>query len=404
ETCQKIMDSKAYPVLDPLMALLKKNFEESLQKKNKKVQKTKVKKSKAADKVVKVQHKIQRSKMLSNFFEALTTSDDKKSAFLVGMKAVHEDSTFRTNTKLNKLNQKLKAQKAKLENPNLSNEERQKISNKISKLQQKLSKLSDKLKRLAQLDQNLTEIAELPKEQIERLAQVTAEQVQTAIEDNANINKAVDEVAQKAAESTNEALGKEQTKTVEETAEQNKIQDTETQQTEKKGYSLFSVVADGGDTYYFKDNSNRSLEQLLKDFNKIGTIKIADGCEQLNGFDYTYLLQKQQALPAKERELQYEVTIDKDARTLRVFQNDKYKNANLDETLALITDGAVQTSKGVKRKITSQQALALMSSEVKFDNIKRLKKTGELYVYYDRAVEKEIKACLQQTQTAKIKR
>ena len=39
ETCQKIMDSKAYPVLDPLMALLKKNFEESLQKKNKKYRK-----------------------------------------------------------------------------------------------------------------------------------------------------------------------------------------------------------------------------------------------------------------------------------------------------------------------------------------------------------------------------
>lgn len=316
ETCQKIMDSKAYPVLDPLMALLKKNFEESLQKKNKKVQKTKVKKSKAADKVVKVQHKIQRSKMLSNFFEALTTSDDKKSAFLVGMKAIHEDSTFRTNTKLNKLNQKLKAQKAKLENPNLSNEERQKISNKISKLQQKLSKLSDKLQRLEQLNQNLTEIAELPQEQVERLAQVTAEQVQTAIEDNANINKAVDEVAMNAAQTTNVVLKKEEPEQVK-SEESKKSEPEQTEKTEQKS------------------------------------------------------------------------------------QNDDLKPQQIETQSE--PQQTSKTSKEMKRKITQQQAMALIASGLTFNNIKVLKKTGELQVYFDKSLEQQMKAVLQ-TQTAKIKR
>ena len=265
---------------------------------------------------MKVQHKIQRSKMLSNFFEALTTSDDKKSAFLVGMKAVHEDSTFRTNTKLNKLNQKLKAQKAKLENPNLSNEERQKISNKISKLEQKLSKLEDKIQRLEQLNQNLTEIAELPQEQVERLAQVTAEQVQTAIEDNTNINKAVDEVAMNAAQTTNVVLKKEEPEQV----KSEKSKKSEPEQTEK---------------------------------------------------------------------------------TEQKSQNDDLKPQQIE--IQSEPQQTSKTSKEMKRKITQQQAMTLIASGLTFNNIKVLKKTGELQVYFDKSLEQQMKAVLQ-TQTAKIKR
>ncbi len=192
-----------------------------------------MKKGKATDKVIKVQHKIKRSEMLSDFFEALTTSDDEKSAFLSGMRAIHEDSTFRTAAKFNKLNQKLKAQQAKLDNPNLNNEERQKILIKIAKLQQKISKIDDKLEKLTRLNQNLTEIAELPKEQVENLAQVTAEQIQSAVENNQNINKAVDEVAANAVQTTNVVL-KKGSEQIEEKEIQPKVEKEESKEKSEK--------------------------------------------------------------------------------------------------------------------------------------------------------------------------
>lgn len=316
ETCQKIIDSRAYPILDPLMALLKKNFEESLQKKNKKAEKTEVKKNRAADKVIKAQHKIQRSEMLSVFFEALTTANDKKSAFLMGMKTVHEDTLFRTTTKLNKLNQKLQRQKAKLNDPNLNNEQRQKILNKIAKLEQKLSKLNQKFQKLAQLDQNLTEISELPKEKIEYLAQVTAEQIQTAVEDKQNINKAVNEVAMNAVQTTNAVLEKEPEQEEKEISEQQKVEKEE--------------------------NKEKSKQKTEKDTSE-----------------------------PKQTETQSEP-----------------KQAQ---------------KKEMKRKITQQQAMTLIASGLTFNNIKVLKKTGELQVYFDKSLEQQMKAVLQ-TPTQKMKR
>ena len=157
--CEALLKSNAYPKLNPLITAFSDKTKNSAEKKNDRIKKLNKKVKKANKKIKKLKKKRQQGELLKSFISSLLDPSTDKSAYIIGMQALKEDSLMRAERKLDKTEDKLsKAQKA-LKSGQLNNVQLAKINARITKLTDKKSELQTKINNLNELDQSLNKLA-----------------------------------------------------------------------------------------------------------------------------------------------------------------------------------------------------------------------------------------------------
>lgn len=173
--CEAVIQNNAYPKLNPLITAFSENTKKSVEKKNNKIKNLKRKIKKAEKKTKRLKQKQQKNELLKGFISSLFDKNADKSAYVMGMQALKEDSLMRTEKTLDKIERKLETAKSKLASGNLNNTETVKLKARIKKLEGKKSELETKINNLTELDQSLNKLAkmELLGTQLEEIKEVT---------------------------------------------------------------------------------------------------------------------------------------------------------------------------------------------------------------------------------------
>ncbi|MDD6489589.1 MAG: hypothetical protein PUG48_07235 [Clostridia bacterium] len=190
--CDTVLQSNAYPTLNPLISAFSENTKKSAEKKNNKIKNLKKKIKKAEKKIKRLKQKQQKNELLKGFISSLFDKNADKSAYVIGMQALKEDSQMRAEKTLDKIERKLEKAKSKLAGGNLNNTETVKLKACIKKLEGKKSELEKKINNLTELDQSLNKLAktELLGNQFEEIKEVT---IQNAA-NSTTISEAVDNI------------------------------------------------------------------------------------------------------------------------------------------------------------------------------------------------------------------
>lgn len=134
------------------------------------------------------------------------------------------------------------------------------------------------------------------------------------------------------------------------------------EKTQDKKYSLFQVIECGAE-YCFRDDTGRSVEQLLKDFDRIGNVTMGDQCERIwDPMDFLVMKQDAQDGRSEKNEngeyielppdpnCSYIATIDKDHRELSVYRNGEFEDFDLYDTIEKIKSDDRLTLQDINKK------------------------------------------------------
>ncbi len=188
--CQAVLESNVYPKLNSLISAFSESTQKSAEKKNNKIKSLKKKIKKAQKKMKRFERKQQRNKLLKGFISSLFDKNADKSAYVIGMQALKEDSLMRAEKKLDKVEQKLKKARAAFENGGLNHEDTLLLKSRIKKLEGLKTDLETKINNLTELDQSLNKLAktEILENQFAEIQNVTRQN----ISGSTTISQAVD--------------------------------------------------------------------------------------------------------------------------------------------------------------------------------------------------------------------
>lgn len=159
--CKAVIESNAYQKLNPIISSFSDILSKSAAKKDKKITDIEKKIKKIKKKIKKLERKQERTNQLKGFIDTIRNPVSGKSEFIEGMKALRQDSIFRAENQLDKVNGRISRALEKLENGNLSNVDTVKLKAKVKKLESKRDKLVAKINNLNELDQELNKLAKI---------------------------------------------------------------------------------------------------------------------------------------------------------------------------------------------------------------------------------------------------
>ena len=188
--CQAVLESNAYPKLNSLISAFSESTQKSAEKKNNKIKSLKRKIKKAQKKMKRLERKQQRNQLLKGFISSLFDKNADKSAYVIGMQALKEDSLMRAEKKLDKVEQKLEKARAAFENGGLNHEDTLLLKSRIKKLEGLKTDLETKINNLTELDQSLNKLAKtaILENQLAEIQNVTRQN----ISGSTTISQAVD--------------------------------------------------------------------------------------------------------------------------------------------------------------------------------------------------------------------
>ena len=173
--CETLLQSNAYPKLNPLITAFSDSTKKSSENKNQKIKKLKKKIKKAEKKIRRLKQKQKKNDMFKEFITSLFDKNTDRSAYVAGMQALREDSYIRAERKLDRTESALEKAKAKLTRGNLSSTQAAQLKIRIKKLENRKTKIQEKIKNLIELDQSLNKLAqtEISAELLEEIKEAT---------------------------------------------------------------------------------------------------------------------------------------------------------------------------------------------------------------------------------------
>ena len=173
--CETLLQSNAYPKLNPLITAFSDSTKKSSENKNQKIKKLKKKIKKAEKKIRRLKQKQKKNDMFKEFITSLFDKNTDRSAYVAGMQALREDSYIRAERKLDRTESALEKAKAKLTRGNLSSTQTAQLKIRIKKLENRKTEIQEKIKNLIELDQSLNKLAqtEISAEQLEEIKEAT---------------------------------------------------------------------------------------------------------------------------------------------------------------------------------------------------------------------------------------
>ncbi len=200
--CKAIIDSNAYQKFNPILSSFSDVLSKSAAKKDKKIADIEKKIKKIKKKIKKLERKQERTNRLKGFIDTLRNPDSGQSEFIEGMKALRQDSIFRAENQLEKLEGRISKAAAKLESGNLSNVDTVKLKAKVKKLESKRDKLVAKINNLNELDQELNKLAkiELVDDKVDEMKNTAVETAEKAAMNGKSVENIIDTEAETAAD------------------------------------------------------------------------------------------------------------------------------------------------------------------------------------------------------------
>ena len=173
--CETLLQSNAYPKLNPLITAFSDSTKKSSENKKQKIKKLKKKIKKAEKKIRRLKQKQKKNDMFKEFISSLFDKNTDRSAYIAGMQALREDSYIRAERKLDRTESALEKIKDKLTRGNLSSTQAAQLKIRIKKLENRKTKIQEKIKNLIELDQSLNKLAqtEISAEQLEEIKEAT---------------------------------------------------------------------------------------------------------------------------------------------------------------------------------------------------------------------------------------
>ena len=159
--CKAVIESNAYQKLNPIISSFSDILSKSAAKKDKKITDIEKKIKKIKKKIKKLERKQERTNQLKGFIDTIRNPVSGKSEFIEGMKTLRQDSIFRAENQLDKVNGRISRTLEKLESGNPSNVDTVKLKAKVKKLESKRDKLVAKINNLNKLDQELNKLAKI---------------------------------------------------------------------------------------------------------------------------------------------------------------------------------------------------------------------------------------------------
>ena len=193
-TCNTIIESKAFPALDPLISHLSDRLSESNKNKSKKIKTIKKKIKNASKKIKKINRKKKRTDLLKSFIDSMLNPRSDKNDYINGMMALREDSLDRTQEKISKTSAEITKLATKLRSGELNNAQIIKVTNRLRTLQTNREKLEDKLNSLNGLGEQLKRLAnyEMIAEKVEVLKNTSVENAEKAALRDDSISTIID--------------------------------------------------------------------------------------------------------------------------------------------------------------------------------------------------------------------
>jgi len=173
--CETLLQSNAYPKLNPLITAFSDSTKKSSENKKQKIKKLKKKIKKAEKKIRRLKQKQKKNDMFKEFISSLFDKNTDRSAYIAGMQALREDSYIRAERKLDRTESALEKIKDKLTRGNLSSTQVAQLKIRIKKLENRKTKIQEKIKNLIELDQSLNKLAqtEISAELLEEIKEAT---------------------------------------------------------------------------------------------------------------------------------------------------------------------------------------------------------------------------------------
>ena len=173
--CETLLQSNAYPKLNPLITAFSDSTKKSSENKTQRIKKLKKKIKKAEKKIRRLKQKQKKNDMFKEFIASLFDKNTDRSAYVAGMQALREDSYIRAERKLDRTESALEKAKDKLTRGNLSSTQTAQLKIRINKLENRKTEIQEKIKNLIALDQSLNKLAqtEVGAEQLEEIKEAT---------------------------------------------------------------------------------------------------------------------------------------------------------------------------------------------------------------------------------------
>ena len=200
--CKAVIDSNAYQKLNPIISSFSDVLSKSAAKKDKKIADIEKKIKKIKKKIKKLERKQERTNQLKGFIDTLRNPTSGQSEFIEGMKALRQDSIFRAENQLEKIEGRISKAAAKLESGNLSNVDTVKLKAKVKKLESKRDKLVAKINNLNELDQELNKLAkiEIVDDKVDEMKNTAVETAEKAAMEGNSVENIIDTEAETAAD------------------------------------------------------------------------------------------------------------------------------------------------------------------------------------------------------------
>ncbi len=192
--CKAIIDSNAYQNFNPIFSSFSDILLKSAEKKDKKITDTKKKIKKIKKKIKKIKRKQERTNQLKGFIDTLKNPTSGQSEFIEGMKALRQDSIFKAENQLDKVNRRISKALEKFESGNLSNVDTVKLNAKVKKMESKRDKLVSKINNLNELDQELNKLAkiELVDDKVNEIKNTAVETAEKAALNGKSVESIID--------------------------------------------------------------------------------------------------------------------------------------------------------------------------------------------------------------------
>lgn len=237
KACKTVIDSNIYPKLNPIISSFSAHLEKLDKKTDRKIIKKENQLKKVQRKLVKLQRKQKRSKLLKSFISAMVhNSSNKQETYINAMQALKEDSLGRADRQLDKANSKLNRLNVKLNSSTLGEVDKLKIKSQIKKVESKRDTLISRINNLNELEQELNKLAkiELVDNKIDELRNTAVETAEKAAMNGSSVSETIDNVAETSSEVIKEVLEPDKVKEAENDMSEEQNKQTENQQEETK--------------------------------------------------------------------------------------------------------------------------------------------------------------------------
>lgn len=208
KACKSVIDSNAYPRLNPIISSFSAHLEKMEKKKDKKIAKTEKKVKKAQRKIKKLKSKQKRKELLKSFISSMHSSTNKQTAYIEAMRALKEDSLGRADKQLDKTEARIVKITERLKSGKLSEVDKIKLNAQVKKLESKRDKLISRINNLNELEQELNKLAkiELVDDKVDELRNTAVETAEKAAMNGSSVSETIDNVTENSNEVIKEVL------------------------------------------------------------------------------------------------------------------------------------------------------------------------------------------------------